>query len=257
MMRIAVVGLCLLTMVPAVGHAAVVDVVINGFVYGGVGEPYDDADLFYGGLVGGSPFTANYVYDTSVVESITVGSEVEYFVGGGVGSPLGNPVQGSLTVGGVTHAIGSSSSYPDIRDSGTVNLNTNYNADVGPAFDIRSFVSSAEAYNIDAAQSFSSQLFFQLYTLAGTFPSSLETGFSFSPDLLSLSSLFGNFIYNVNEDDSYISTFAQLSGDNIRVSVRNPGTDPTPSPVPLPASVLMLGAALGLMGAFRMKRRFA
>lgn len=282
MMRLALVGLCLLTMTPEAGRAAVVDVVITGTLGQdgntfNIGNAYDTyGNVWNGELVQGAAFTARYVYDTSRGSRSNMVNNFPADVLDGTDEPPSNPpsvASASLTIGGTTVNLASPASQSLDRDSSSVFVAPTYfPSPIGfpnYGFDWARYSVSVESYGGDPINnggsfdySIGGWLSFDINAILGTLPSDLETGYSLAANPydifvnLALPTIFGTFYladYRSSTDKSTFRSFVQLYGEQITVTVRNPD----PSAVPLPASALMLGAAVGLIGALRRKRRSA
>lgn len=216
--------------------------------------------MFEGSLVDGAAFTALYTYDTSLGQrGDMVNSQVGDVLSGSAEDPLarGIPVTGSLVIGSVTRAVSSDPSYPNIRDNASVFVQPNFSPGSPTDFNWAGYSVAAEACSATFQQSFGEQLAFQINALLGTLPTNLETSYSLdiNPDVYltgGYPTLFGTWYQGTFDRDTNTgsSSFAQLLGHRITVTVR----DDNPAPVPLPAGLPLLALAFG---SFALLRRFS
>lgn len=248
MMRLALAGLCLLALSTA-ASAATVDLRITGVV-----SSQDDlGDLVWGGTAeAGAEFEAVYTFDTTggVPETLTDGTgRVDNFIYGGSDFFTGAHLTGSLRIGNTTESF-----VGDIQS--TVALIGAGNTAPDTGFIRYQIMNSVNGGGL----AFTRWLSFDIFdVLANAFniPSTFDTPYDVSdPEVLINGYAYisnGNFDSGGFAFDTY--AYTTLTGTRAVLTVRSPDTDP--SPVPLPASALMLGAAVGAIGALRRKRRLA
>lgn len=252
--------------------AAVVDVTITGTLGGpdlfNSGSAYDTyGNVWNGALAEGAAFTARYVYDTSLgSRGNLINSVPADVLSGSDDDPLGNPVSASLTIGTTTVAFESPAGLANNRGNSSVFVAPGYFPspvsfpDYG--FDWARYTVNVESYDETFDYSYRGQLYFDISAVLGTLPSSLETGYSltFNPDDLftpfALPTISGSAFladYTSSSGERTTQSFVQLYGTRIDVTVR----DPNPSPVPLPAGLPLLAAAVGGLAVLRRLRRAA
>lgn len=256
----AVLGAASSLCVPA-ANAAVVDVVITGFLDTDLRNVMDPDNYWNGAFVGGAAFTASYTYDTSVgVRGTSVNGNPADYVYGNADDFLGRgvPVSASLTVGSETRAMASNPSYSSIRDNGSAFVQPSNNPGGLGEKNWAGYNMNAEAY--EGTLSAVGWLRFDIYAVLGTLPNTLDLGYSLTadPDAAYTSAypqIYGNWFFSEYDSATGLNpySFAFLRGDSITATVRVPD----PSPVPLPAALPLLAVALAGITGLRLRRRLA
>lgn len=260
-----------------VAQAAVVDVVITGTLGDSntfnIGTAYDTYDnVWNGALVHGAAFTARYVYDTSLGQRGDMVNSVPGDILGGYDADTPpSAASASLTIGGTTVNFASPAGQTDDRDNSTVFVAPGYFPsplafpDYG--FDWARYVVNVESYSGDFSYGIFGQLYFDINAILGTIPANLETGYSFAANPydifmpFALPTIFGYasfYEYNRSTNEYPTQSYVQLYGEQITVSVRGGDTgggDPTPAPVPLPASFPLLLAGLAGFAGWKARSR--
>ena len=256
----AVLGTAASLCIPA-ANAAVVDVVITGFLDTDVRNVMDTDNYWNRAFVGGAAFTASYTYDTSVgVRGTAVNSSPADLVYGTADDPLGRgvPVSASLTVGSETRAMASNPSYSSIRDNGSAFVQPSNNPGGLVEQNWAQYSMNAEAYG--GTQRAIGWLRFDILAALGTLPNTLDVGYSLTadPDAAYTSAypqIYGYWYFGEDDSATGLSpySYAFLRGDSITATVRIPD----PSPVPLPAALPLLAVALAGITGLRLRRRLA
>ena len=265
MLRQVLAALLLLVAVPA--QAVVVDVVVRGNVCILTDIASGRANVFGDSLVSGAAYTARFVYDTTLGErrSIASGLPVDRLFGAS-DNIYGMPFQASLTIGGVRHNILGASSLPIARQSGSASLvprerdpvfPPDEGIDIGnPKPNLATYGVESESRDASFAVSEYDRLNFIFEGALETFPNNLETSFTvgFRPNPNNQSNIPGGFgTWGSGFQDRTAGTFGFI-GASLGVSRLTVKARTEVSAVPLPASLLLLVAALGCLGLIRGRR---
>lgn len=257
-------------MLAAPAQAVVVDVVIRGDIQRLTDISSGSLNLFGGGLVAGAAFTARFTYDTSLGVRRTDfnGNPIDTLSGSTDGT-LGNPVAASLTIGQTRRNLLGVSALSNVTEGGYASLVPQAPDPVFPPDDgfgsgnprpnLAAYGVYYTAYDSTFNLSEHGEFKFNFEGAVGTFPDSLETpftiGFRDNPqNLSSIPAGFGSWLTGYQDRAAVKNGFIIANFTVDRLTIRPRGM-PSPTPVPLPATVVLFATSLGLLGFIASRRR--
>lgn len=212
-------------------NAATVTATYTGTVEGSL----DENGVFGapGGNVNGASFTATLIYDTSIGRSTGPNSDSLGGGAGGLPSPL---ISAGLVIDGTLLSF-----------SGT--NGTEVSLDFGSSTCGHRVSDDSVAGSLTTSQNLNFRV------LDPAFPSNLDLAYSGDPGPFGATP--SQFNYSIFDSDTgfFLQTFGVFDVSNLTIAVDDGPVDPPPSPIPLPASGLLLAGALGVVASGRRLRR--